>query len=38
MTIEDALHEGHHELCQNHAKSSNQGQCPGSETIQSDGQ
>ena len=34
MTIEDALHEGHHELCRNHAKSSSQGQCPGSETIQ----
>ena len=36
MTIQDALHEGHHELCRNHAKSSSQGQCPRSETIQSE--
>ena len=38
MTTKDVLLEGHHELCRNHAKSSNQGQCPESETIRLEGQ
>ena len=38
MTTKDVLREGHHELCQNHAKSSSLGQCPRSETIKLEGQ
>ena len=35
---QDVLHEYHHELCRNHANSSSHGQCPGTETIKSEGQ